>query len=65
MEEGIVEFVKNIFSMRRKTILNNLSSAYNISKEEVSKKLEGFDLTARAEKLSIEEIKKLYEFFRK
>ena len=65
MEEGFVEFVKNIFSMRRKTILNNLSSAYNISKEEVSKKLEVVDLTARSEKLSIEEIKKLYEFFRK
>lgn len=64
LEEGLVEFVKNIFSMRRKTLLNNISSTYGLKKEEVERRLEGFDLTARAEKMTIEEIKEMYFSFK-
>lgn len=60
---GIFNFVKNAFSLRRKTILNSLSNGYGISKEEVSKKLQGVDLQRRAESFSIEEYKKLYNEF--
>lgn len=61
--EGLFNFVKNAFYLRRKTILNSLSSAYGISKEEVSKRLQGVDLQRRAESFSIEEYKELYKKF--
>ncbi len=60
IEEGLIEFVRNAFSMRRKTLLNNLSGAYGISKTALAERLKDFDLTRRAETLSIEEYKQLY-----
>ena len=63
IDEGLVEFVKNIFSMRRKTLLNNISSAYGISKTDLQSKL-NYDLSKRAESLSVEEIGKLYNIFK-
>lgn len=62
IDEGLIEFVKNIFAMRRKTLLNNISSAYGISKDRLQEL--NYDLTKRAESLSIEEIKKLYSSFK-
>ena len=64
VEKGLIEFVKNAFSMRRKTLLNNLSGAYGISKTALAEKLKGFDLTRRAETLSIAEYKELYSQFK-
>ena len=65
IEGGLIEFVRNAFSMRRKTLLNNLSGAYGISKTALADRLKGFDLTRRAETLSIDEYKELYSMFKK
>ncbi len=65
VDEKLIEFVKNAFSMRRKTLLNNLSSTYGISKVDLTKKLSSYDLTRRAETLSVEEYKQMYDEFMK
>ncbi len=54
-------FVKNCFSMRRKTIANNLSSAMKISKENLTKTLQGFDLSRRAETFSLGELVEMFK----
>ena len=54
-------FVKVCFSMRRKTLLNNLSSGLKLNKEELTKKLSNFDLTKRAESLNLQELIELYK----
>ena len=55
------EFVKNIFSMRRKTLLNNLSHAYSFSKQSLEKILGPETLRKRAEEFSVEEIVEMYK----
>ena len=65
VDEKLIEFVKNAFSMRRKTLLNNLSSTYAISKTELAEKLKGYDLTRRAETFSVEEYKEMFKVFNK
>ena len=54
-------FIKKCFSMRRKTLLNNLQGYKNLSKKEIEKKLKDFDLTKRPEDFSVE---KLIEMFK-
>lgn len=53
--------IKGAFSMRRKTLLNNLSSALSISKENLQKSLPHFDLSKRAETLNIDDFIQLYD----
>lgn len=53
--ENFSKIVKAAFSMRRKTILNNLSSALKIDKITLAQKLCEFDLTRRAESFSVPE----------
>lgn len=57
------DFVKAAFSMKRKTLVNNLS-AWNdsISKDEISKLMEGsgYDVRLRAEDLGLEDFLKLF-----
>ena len=65
VEDGLVEFVRNAFSMRRKTLLNNLSATYGLSKTALAERLKGYDLTRRAETFSIEEYKEIYNDFKK
>lgn len=65
VEDGLVEFVKNAFSMRRKTLSNNLSATYGVSKQSLGEKLPNVDLSRRAETFSIEEYKMLYNMFKK
>ena len=65
VEDGLVEFVKNAFSMRRKTLSNNLSATYGVSKQALGEKLPNVDLSRRAETFSIEEYKMLYNMFKK
>ena len=65
VDEGLIEFVKNSFSMRRKTLLNNLSSTYSISKEDVVKRLPNVDLTRRAETFSPSDYVEMYRIFKK
>lgn len=64
-EEKFISFVQNLFALRRKTIVNNLSSKYSFSKEQISNVLieEGFSDKARAEELDLSEIVKLYKAF--
>ena len=61
-----LKFVQNIFAQRRKTLVNNISNAYALNKEEIIKKLSDLNYlpTVRSEELSTEEIVKLYNIFR-
>ena len=60
------QFVQHSFSMRRKTLVNNLSQQYKISKDEVKEKLSklGLSETVRPENLTVENYVDLYEFFK-
>jgi len=61
-KEGYIKFVQTIFKQRRKTIKNNLRYL-DIEEEKIKKLLlsNSFNLKARAESLSPEEILKLYK----
>lgn len=64
--DKFLKFVQNIFALRRKTFVNNMTNKYNISKEEIINILEknGYKATLRSEELTTSEIVKLYnEFF--
>ncbi len=56
-------YVKAGFSSRRKTLVNNLSSGFHISKEIVAEKLTriGIDVNIRAQALSIDDWKRVVE----
>lgn len=60
-EEEFNKFVKDIFSQRRKTLLNNISKT-NINKDIVKEVLEekGYSLSLRSEELSVDEIVNLF-----
>lgn len=62
-----LKFNRNIFKQRRKTFVNNVTSSYNISKEDVGIILEanGFSKTIRSEVLTVEEIVRLSQIFKK
>ena len=62
-DENIAKFIRSCFAMRRKTLVNNLSSSYEISKEKVKNMLENshINLSVRAEELTVDEILNLYE----
>ena len=53
----ILRLIKIAFSMRRKTLINNLAAATNISKDRLRKELIdcGFDERIRGEVLSLED----------
>ena len=53
------KFVKTCFSMRRKTLLNNLSSAF--SKEKLRATFDEKTLSRRAETLTLEEFVQMFE----
>ena len=57
--------VRASFAMRRKTLANNLSAAYQISKDEAIARIEkaGFDKNIRGEKLSLDDYLRLSEEF--
>ena len=61
-----LKFNRNIFKQRRKTLVNNLSASYSISKEEAGNILEkhGFSKTIRSEVLTVEEIVSLSKIFK-
>lgn len=61
-EGDFLKFVQIIFLQRRKTIINNLLSKYDFSKEELIKifNKNNLDINLRAESLGVEEIKKMY-----
>ena len=55
-------YLQKIFASRRKTLVNNLNTAYGFNKEKLNTLIEefGYDFRIRAENLSLEEIVKLY-----
>ena len=61
-----LKFNRNIFKQRRKTLVNNICSSFNISKENTAKILidNGFKDTIRSEALSVEEIVNLSKIFK-
>lgn len=60
-EAFFIKFNRNIFTQRRKTLYNNIKTAYNISKEQIESVLKdnSLPLTVRAENLTVEQIVKL------
>ncbi len=58
-KQGFLKFVKACFSMRRKTLLNNLSSVY--SKDRLKSLLGEEILSRRAEQFSLEEFVEIFE----
>ena len=56
-------FVKKCFSMRRKTLANNLVGYQGYSKAEIENLLAGFDLKIRPENLSLEQFLRLFKKF--
>lgn len=60
--EGYSNFLQNCFSQKRKTLINNLATSYNIAKPKVAKWLDAFGLTKtiRAEEISVEQFVILY-----
>ena len=59
-KKDFYNFIRACFSMRRKTILNNLNSGLKISKTEILDKLKDFDLSRRAESFSLEEFVQMF-----
>jgi len=57
----IDKLTRSAFAMRRKTLANNLSTAFSISKQEAEKRIEeaGFDSKIRGEVLALEDFIKL------
>ena len=57
-------FISACFSMRRKTLANNLAKVLATNKEHLAKKLENFDLTRRAESFSLQEFADMFKTLR-
>jgi 16S rRNA (adenine1518-N6/adenine1519-N6)-dimethyltransferase len=64
-EQLFYDLVRASFSMRRKTLVNNLQPFLNISKMKLSEHLEelGFKSTVRAEELTVDEFITLSDYF--
>lgn len=64
-DEDFVKFIYGIFSQRRKTLVNNISSSLKINKDLIKENLAkcGLKETTRAEELDIEKIAQLYKLF--
>lgn len=64
-EGKFLKFNQNIFSQRRKTLVNNISCSYPLEKEKIKEVLEknGINVTARAESLDLVQIINLYKSF--
>lgn len=62
-----IAFVKNAFHQRRKTLLNNVASAYHLKKPFIESMLEEtkHSPSVRAEELSLEQFIELFEYIKK
>ena len=63
-DSGFKDFVQTAFSMRRKTLVNNLSKLYDRQKIEKIFNALNIPLNARAEELEVKEFENLYSAFR-
>jgi 16S rRNA (adenine1518-N6/adenine1519-N6)-dimethyltransferase len=66
LEAKWLEFIRFAFQQPRKTLVNNLTHPYNISKEDIAGTLDGLGLpmTSRADSLSIEILVKIFDNLR-
>lgn len=64
-EANFLEFIRNLFCMRRKTVLNNISGKYPVSKDYIREVLNKASLkeSVRAEELDLKKIIELYQLF--
>ncbi len=62
-EANFIKFAQEIFSQRRKTIVNNLNGKYGLNKEKIIDIFNenNLNINLRAESLNTEEIIKLYK----
>ena len=67
VDDKCLNFIKNSFAMKRKTLQNNLSKSYGIEKNKIVQvlALSEIEPLARAENLSTEQFVKLYNNFSK
>ena len=65
-DAGFVSLIQTAFRMRRKTLLNNLTSACGLSREDAQRIIEraGFDARVRGEALTLSELARLYPMLR-
>lgn len=56
-------FIKKAFSMRRKTLANNLQGYKNFSKNEIAIRLKNFDINKRPEGFSLDEFISMFKLF--
>ena len=65
-EKLLTKLTRSAFAMRRKTLANNLSTAFGISKQEAENKIveAGFEPKIRGEVLTLEDYKKLSKYFK-
>ena len=61
-EEAFFKFVRTAFANRRKTLINNLSSAYNINKDELATILKSINIDPliRSEAISLDDFIFIY-----
>lgn len=62
-EKEFYEFIKKCFSMRRKTLLNNLQGYKNFDKKQIGNLLKDFDLSKRPETFSLEKFVEMFKKF--
>ena len=64
MLNQFLRFTRNAFAQRRKTMVNNISNAYKVSKSVLETKLNDLHIssTIRSEALSLEELVKVYKY---
>ena len=62
-DPNFLKFIQNIFEQKRKTLYNNVSNKYGITKEKFNECVNelGLSESVRAEKLSLDKIIKIYE----
>lgn len=62
-DPNFLKFVQNIFEQKRKTLYNNVSNKYGVTKEKFNECVNelGLSESVRAEKLSLDKIIKIYE----
>jgi len=65
-EKLLTKLTRSAFSMRRKTLANNLSTSFGISKQEAENRIveAGFEPKIRGEVLTLEDYKKLSKYFK-
>ena len=61
-EPNFLKFIKNIFRMKRKTLVNNICDKYKVSREQVEETLAKLNIskTIRSENLKVDEMASIF-----